>query len=290
MKILIFQLAVILIFPTVLFAEQTVYIAGLEKTKSGYDKMVAEKGGDPFKIDDYDSDYASRPVISLLTIVQALRAGGLNDFRIEFKVYPNLSRSISELKKGKAHILATDIWEIQFDDSVYKTAPFIRKGEFEKGIYMVAGSPLLKSALDVKELLKLKPITGLAWKLDIQILKMMGFKRIETSPTYNLLFKMLSKGRADFALLEFSRGASPHYWHDEALYPVPKTKIVFPYSRHFMVSRINPDGYKIYSILEKGLKKMRNDGTIDKALQQSGIICKEVKNWKTIWPEQTFCQ
>ncbi|WP_432737853.1 hypothetical protein [Maridesulfovibrio sp. FT414] len=285
MKQTISLLIILLLFPAVLDAKEIVYIAGLQSTKASYEKFISDKGGDPLKIHDYSSKYASRPVIALLIIVQALNAGGM-DAQFEFIPYPNHARSLSELKKGKAHILDTDIWEQHFDDSVYKTAPLIRSGEFEKGIYTYAESGLLQSQPDLNSLLKLKPITGMAWTTDIACLRSMGFDKIETAPTYPLLFKMLSRRRADFTLLEFARGAGNHYNNDDVLYPVQGIKVVLPYSRHFMVSRKHSGGKDVYEALEKGLNILRRDGTIERALYQSGALCRDTRDWKIIWPEQ----
>ena len=263
MKILITILFAIIIWPTILQAGQTVYVAGLESNKEQYKKFIAQKGGNPLTIKDYKSEYASRPVIALQTIQQALNLGGM-DAQFIFVTYPNYARCIAELKKGKAHILGTDIWEEQFDETVYKTAPFIRKGEFEKGIYTYNGSALPYSHSVLKELLNHKPITGLSWKTDQSVLRKMGFSKIETAPTYSLLFKMLTRKRAEFALLEFPETPDKHYMNDDILHAIKGVKVIFPYSRHFMVSKKHPGGVEIYTALEKGLKIMprkRNTGS-----------------------------
>ncbi|WP_027721075.1 hypothetical protein [Maridesulfovibrio zosterae] len=283
MRILLFIIIATLSFTSSTEAREIIYAAGLKGTKTGYDKLVKEKGGDPFAIKDYTSHIASRPVTSLLIIQQALKMGGM-DAEIRFASYPNIARSLAEVKKGKVSILATDMWEMDFDDSVYKTDPFIRKGDFEKGIYTYKDSPLLKSKPDLKQLLQYCPLTESSWTIDIDLLKMMGFKRIQTAPKYDLLFKMLNKRRADFLLLELSRSPDFIYKKNDAPVKVIKgVKIIFPYSRHFMVSKRHPDGKKIFTALQCGLKKLREDGTLERALYQSGIKDKRIKDWKVIY-------
>lgn len=202
MKQLILLLIFILVLPYTVCAHQVIYVAGIKSTKANYDKMLEEKGGDSLKITDYYSSYVSRPVISLIIIRQALKAGGMN-VEISFRPFPNFSRAIGEVKRGKALILASDIWEEQFDDEVYKTAPFIRKGEFEKGIYTSADSELLDKPMDLPRLLKSKPLTCMSWQVDLSVLHKMGFGKIETAPNYSLLFKMMSKKGPTSLFLNF---------------------------------------------------------------------------------------
>ncbi|WP_415713661.1 hypothetical protein [Maridesulfovibrio sp.] len=274
-----------MLWPSSLQARETVYVAGLASNIEQYEKMVAEKGGNPFEIKTYNSPYASRPALALLIMQQALKLGGM-DAQMIFATYPNYSRCITELKKGKATILASDIWEEQFDETVYKTIPFIRKGEFVKGIYTYCSPKLLKSRPTLNSLLKLRPITGLSWTIDQHVFHQMGYKNIEIAPTYPLLFKMLTRKRADYTLLEFPQDISHQFIDNNNLRLVEGVKVVFPYSRHFMVSKKHPEGAKVFKALQKGLKIMRKNGDIDRALHQTRIINEQVKNWKILWPKQ----
>ncbi|GLQ32001.1 hypothetical protein [Litoribrevibacter albus] len=180
------------------------------------------------------------------------------------------------------------MWESDFDESVYKSAPFIRKGEFEKGIYTTADSDLHKGTCDLAILQKLAPLTENSWGTDIEVLNHMQFKTIHTASRYNLLFKMLNKKRADFILLEFSSESTTLAHRDPSgdLYPVEGIKVVFPFSRHFMVSKKHSHGQRIYNALQKGLKILRKNGTIEKALYQSKLKLERVKDWKVIYPQQ----
>lgn len=251
----IFVFILFLAFPVQAIADgHVIYLTGVQSTESNFRQLVKEKGGDPLKITNFESPFASRPVVAMLILHQALALGGLNA-ELEFISTPNLSRCISEVKRGKIPLLATDIWEEDFDDSVYKTAPFVKKGDFEKGIYTYEGSELLKQKIDLNTLLQLVPLTEMSWTQDLNLLKKMGFQKITTAPRYELLLKMLQKKRADFVLLEFGKNRDMTY-HDPELnaYPVNGVKIVFPNSRHFMVSKLHPDGKKFTKPLNADLK------------------------------------
>jgi hypothetical protein len=285
MKIFIYILFAILLCPVSLRAEPPIYVAGIELNKEIYDKMVSEKGGNPLEIHDYSSPHASRPAIALIIMQQALSLGGMNA-KFEFIPYPNYTRCISELKKGRVDILATDMWEDQFDNTVYKTSPFINKGEFEKGIYACDYSELLKKTPNLSDLIQHVPIVGMSWELDRKTLRRMGNKIIQTAPTYPLIFEMLARKRADYTILEFPKDINSSYLNTCGLQLVKGVKIKFPYSRHFMISKKRKRGKKIYEALEKGLQIMRNNGTLYRALHQANIINDRVRDWKIIWPEK----
>ncbi|SDL32857.1 hypothetical protein SAMN05660337_2660 [Maridesulfovibrio ferrireducens] len=274
----------LLLFPAPTLATESISVAGNINTKHNYHKLVKSKGGDPLAITDYDSPYSSRPVISLLLLRQALHLGGLNA-NFFFISCPNPGRSLAEVKRGRAVVYSCDIWEQRFDSSVYKTSPVVRKGKFQKGLYVKKNSPLLKNATSLELLKKHVPLVGNTWITDIGVLKKAGFKTIQTAPRYDLLFKMMNKNRADFALLEFPRTNNLIIQSKNGdLYPIPNTKMIFPYSRHFMVSKKNPQGKQVYEALEKGLKILRKNGTIERALRQSGVINDKVKDWTVIYP------
>ncbi|SMF18425.1 hypothetical protein [Desulfovibrio gilichinskyi] len=261
-------------------AKERISIAGNTSTEYNYQKLIEYRGGDPLSISDYSSPYSSRPAISLLLLRQALHLGGI-DADFVYISCPNPGRSLAEVKKGHAIVYSSDMWEQDFDDSVYKTSPIIRRGEFQKGIYVKKGSPLLTST-NVEDDLKNKiPLVEHTWTIDIALLKSFGFKDMQTAPKYDLLFKMINRNRADFTILEFPR-TNDLTLQDKTgdLYPIPNAKIVLPYSRHFMVSKINPQGKRVYEALEKGLEILRKNGTIERALRQSGVINDKVKNWK----------
>ncbi|WP_291328541.1 hypothetical protein [Desulfovibrio sp. UCD-KL4C] len=267
-------------------AAEILSVAGNKSTEQNYQKLIEYKGGNPIAITDYSSPYSSRPVISLLLLRQALHLGGI-DADFVYISCPNPGRSISEVKKGRAVVYSSDMWEQDFDSSVYKTSPIIRKGEFQKGIYVKKDSPLLTSPNVANDLKNKIPLVEHTWNMDIAILKKCGFKYIQTAPKYDLLFKMINKNRGDFTILEFPRNTDLIIQNKTGdLYPIQNTKIVLPESRHFMVSKINPQGKKVYEALEKGLRIMRKNGTIDKALRQSGVINDKVKNWKVAFEQE----
>ncbi len=281
-------LVLLLFAPAPANATEIIPVAGNRSTKRNYNKLVESKGGDPLAIMNYESPYSTRPAISMLLLKQALTLGGL-DLDLFFITCPNPGRSITEVKNGRAVVYSSDIWELDFDDSVYKTAPIIQRGEFQKGLYVNKSSAFMKKSPSILSIKNSIPLVEHTWTTDIETLKKIGFKNIQTAPQYNLLFKMMNRDRADFILLEFPLDKNLDIENNDGdLYPIKNVKIVFPHSGHFMVSKNHPQGKIVYEALEKGLKIMREDGTIERALRQSHIINDEVKDWAIISPPHSL--
>ncbi len=283
-KILFTIILSILLTPTFALSSECISVASYTGTIKSYKNYIECNGGDPLAINDYGAPGITRTMLSILILVQALHVG---DFpcEMEFKNYPNSGRAISEVKKGNVTLLAEDMWKSNFDESVYMTAPLIRAGEFEKGIYVKKDSHFLNTTTPLKSLKDHVPLVGNTWTTDIDLLREMGFTQIETAPRYNQIFKMMGKGRADFSLIEFpNRDNLSQTVENVELHPIPNAKIAFADSRNFMVSKKHPQGKTVYTALEKGMKILRENGTIDRALRQSGVINDRIKDWAVIYP------
>ncbi|NDV28657.1 hypothetical protein [Desulfovibrio sp. JC010] len=244
--------------------QKIISVAAVPGTEEEYRNFIDSKGGNPLAVNDFSSLHAHRWVLALTLMQQALYKGGM-DAKLCFITFPNSARCLAEVKSGRTPLLASDMWEINFDDSVYKTRAIIPKGFFEKGIYHTLPSPLPKSISTLSELQKYTPLIVSGWGTDIRVLKEMGFDNIIYAPHHLLFGKMLSRKRADFTLLEFSK-EDDFNWEidDHLLYPVKDVKVVFPYSRHLMVSKQHPDGADIFNALQKGLKILDEEGTLKK--------------------------
>jgi hypothetical protein len=64
--------------------------------------------------------------------------------------------------------------------------------------------------------------------------------------------------------------------------PINNLKMFLPDTRHFVVSKRHPEGKAVFQALNKGLEILRINGTIEKALKQSGFINEKVTDWQTI--------
>lgn len=274
----------VLYSPPVADAVEEITVVCNVSTIENYTKLVASKGGNPFVIRNFNSPYASRPVVNLLLIAQSLHEGGL-DFVFDFIVSPNPGRSLNEVKLGNAVIYQADMWESEFDDSVYKSHPIIHKGQFQKGFYVNENSPLLQATQSIQHLKSTPLLIETTWRSDIKLLKDIGFTNITEVPKYELLLQMIAMGRKDMTFLEFpDRDDLVHKTRHGDLQPIQGIKVIFPESRHFMVSKKHPKGKMVFTALQAGLQILHKRGTITRAQIQAGVLNTRVDKWLTITP------
>jgi hypothetical protein len=100
------------------------------------------------------------------------------------------------------------------------------------------------------------------------------------------MFKMLKTGRVDYLFLYFSKredlvSSIPGY----DVVPVEGMKLVLYGTRHFIVSKKHKDSQKIALAMERGIKILKQQGAIKKAMIDSGFINPQVERWKAINPQ-----
>ncbi|MAY43448.1 MULTISPECIES: hypothetical protein [unclassified Neptuniibacter] len=100
------------------------------------------------------------------------------------------------------------------------------------------------------------------------------------------MFKMLKTGRVDYLFLYFSKrevlvSSIPGY----DVVPVEGMKLVLYGTLHFIVSIKHKDYQKIALAMERGIKILKQQGAIKKAMIDSGFINPQVVRWKAINPQ-----
>lgn len=237
----------------------------------------------PDQVSTFNSPHASRNVVSLALIQKALQLGGLSDVEFEFHLVPNSERERAEVKSGRVVIGSQDYWDYDFDDTVYRSDPVIIDGTFEKGLYTHPANAAMLSVRRREELKDRSAVIVGTWKGDVAVLRTLEPKEIHEVYEFQTVQKFLEMGRADFTLLEFS--ANPGMAvsiFGVSLVPVPGIKVALPGNRCWMVSRKHPQGEQVYKALSIGLKKLQQDGTIKRALTESGFFQNRVKGWRVI--------
>lgn len=272
----------LLLFP-VHAAASTITVAITRGEQETYERFLEEKGGEPLAITNFTSDCSTRPVVNLVLLQQALALGG-STAEISYQLVPNYCRAIHEVKTGNAVVISQDAWDDDFDESVFKSAPIIRRGEFRKAIYGLKTNRRLMSATTLADFHRLTALTGLKWSVDIKTLRQMNVSKLVLAPKYDLHFKMVMEGRADFGLLESS---NPGYLKGplpEQLDIVEGVTVGLAGSRHFMVSRKHPLGQEVFEALNRGIAILRERGMIRQALTECGFINPILERWKLINP------
>lgn len=236
-------------------------------------------------IERFEGPYANRPTVDLILQLQALSASGL-DFDYSLSTHTNHGRAVIEVAQGYADLTAETVWnaEIQASgDTLIATAPVIRNGEFEKGLYVLPSNQRMLSASLPDQFSEFVGVTVFNWSVDVQLLENLALKRIERVSKSENMFQMLRDGRADFTLLEFASTPDLSLEHGGVkLVPVPQCKVALPGSRSWIISRQSPHAALLAQAFEKGLAALRRDGRIERAFGECGFFNPKVARWRLV--------
>lgn len=248
--------------------------------------MSGKKLTDEISYKSPDLDTAQ--VVDTILISKALALGGLDpDF--EFVNIPNSERERAMVVSGEVTVPGTSQWDWWADanaTAVFKSAVVVPNGSFEKGLYTTKERASAIVVETTKDLANLTCVSNRNWRVDWKTLSRLAFKRLETAPNTESMFKMVDGGHADLTVQSFS--GKPDLSITVAgitLYPIKGWKVLLDGSRHYVVSKKNPHGAVAFAALQKGLAIMNQSGELARALTESGFFNVDVKNWKSIQPQ-----
>jgi len=252
--------------------------------KAKFQHFMSDKNiGD--KIVYKSPDLDSSPVVDTLLIYKALVLGGLHA-TLDFVDIPNSERERIMVISGAVVIAGTSQWDFFADENketLYKSDTVVPDGAFEKGLYTTKeklSSIVIKSA---KDLAKISCSSTSNWRVDWKTLQGLGFKILQDSPTRETMFKLVEGGRVDTTLQSFS--GTPDMSIVESgvtLYPIEGVKVLLSGTRHFVVSKVNPDGKAVFEALQRGLAILKKSNEINRALTETGFFNEKTKTWKAI--------
>ncbi|MBP3124834.1 hypothetical protein [Thalassospira sp. ER-Se-21-Dark] len=229
-------------------------------------------------------DSASLVMYSILQ--EALNAGGLAA-RVQVVPSPNSERSRMMVSEGFADIKSDWDFNIDADPKVLKSRPIVRRGEFEKGIYVRPDKLTLARNTPISNIHHLSAVSLRTWRLDWEVLERLEPASLSSAATKQQIYSLIDAGRADFTLLEFSSAPEMVRSSDGIrLYPMPGVKVVLPASQHFMISRALPNVEKIVKALNSGIDALHASGFIHQCLVNSGIINEQVRDWRILNPTE----
>lgn len=261
-------------------ARIVVPLAVHETTARGYQNFLNEKGVDPLEITDYSSLANSRPVIGLVLLQKALKLGGLNA-EIKLIPTPNTGRSDKAIRSGQAAGYGSDMWESAAGKDFYVAGPIVEATDFIKLFYVKKSAGPERPPLSLDDLRRLTGIVVHTWRDDQKVLDKAGLRYI-TAPNWELMWRMLKHGRGDYVFLEPGCTYELHRRYGVTIVPVKGIKASFPENRSFLIYKRHPLAKRIYKALQKGLKILRQNGEIKKALAQCCVPPQAVKNWRDI--------
>jgi hypothetical protein len=238
------------------------------------------------QISTYKNANAIRPVVDLVLQLQALKAGGL-DFDFELVRTLTYELAKTEVIQGRADLAAETIWDSEIAEhpkALLSTDPIIRNGEFVKGVYVLPNNEKLLKLATPEELRACTGAVVSGWALDVKTLEDIKLAGLVKTPTPELVFAAIQKHQADFTLAEFS--ARPDLSTELAgvrLVPVPGCKVAIMGSRSWIVGRASPHAAPLHAALMAGTKKLRDNGTIERAFSECGFFQARVADWKRLF-------
>jgi hypothetical protein len=234
----------------------------------------------------FDSPYANRPTVDFVLQLQALVAGGL-DFDYELIVVPNYERAKIEVVHGYTDLTAETVWDDEIAvhaDVLLPTAPVIRDGEFEKGLYVLPTNDRMLQVTSLEQLREFVGATVVSWPIDVRSLEAMGLKGVEKAFKEEGLFQLLQRRRADFTLAEFASTADMSVTLDGIkLVPVPGCKVALSGSRSWIIARNSPHAKALAAALKHGMQVLRDEGRIERAFMESGFFHPQATRWKRLF-------
>ena len=223
--------------------------------------------------------------IEILIFRKAVLLGGI-DAVFEDLVVPNSARAREAIRNGSALGGGTAQWHVYYDHlraDVYESDALIASGAYQKGLYTTRAKAATHAIKRLDDLRTLSAVSSDTWAVDWQTLAHLPLRTVYAAPDRSTQFRMVSGGRADFTLQDFS--AMPDLSIEEGdvrLYPLAGVKIALEGTRHFFVSRKHPDGARVFAALQKGLRQMRQSGEIDRLLARSLGRGEATRNWRTL--------
>ncbi len=236
-------------------------------------------------IDDYSGLGSRRDTVEIILLQQAFLRAGVDE-PVRFITADSYSRILRLLQSGEALAGGTSVWAINVasvQDAVALSDELIPDGKFEAGFYTTANNATALRASTLNDIQALHIVANPAWTVDWQTLNQLGIRHLEATPQWNSMVRMVLAHRVDALLAPFQNRVDLSLRTEfGVLYPIPGIKIALKGARFLPVSLKHPRGMVMLSALNQGLKKLRDEGRIERAYRQSGFYNQQVKNWRRL--------
>jgi hypothetical protein len=277
----------IMLVPHAGIAGQTIVAAVDEDIIADYQLFVGAR--DPIQIDYFGGVGARRDVIEIVLLQQALHLGG---FKGSVVLRPENSylRVLKLLTDGQVALSAALMWREDikpYSDHLFKTKALVKEGEFIAGLYTRADNQKALQANTLEKIHTLSAASNNHWKADVSTLKSLDIKKIYYATYWVQIVRMVVAGRADVTLAPFQINPDMKVMVDGLeLVPIPGIKVALPGSRHWPVSKVNPQGEEIFNALVRGIAELEKKNIIQRAYEECGFFHPQVKDWILLNPPQ----
>ena len=221
-------------------------------------------------------------VVEFLILCQALRLGGIEPMW-DIRPFPLSARILVEIKQGNILMATYPIWSRHKDNRyTFHSQAIVPAKQYTKGLYTAELNTGVLAIKDLPTLQQHTAISNKTWTVDWDLIQCLQLKA-QSVLNYEKMYQMVASNRGDYILLPFSKREDlRREQYAIRLTPIPNLKVVFNDSSHFMLSKKRPEAGKVYQAIEKGLTKMRADGTIIKAYRQIGQFNPLVEDWQAL--------
>lgn len=248
-----------------------------------YERFLA--GRNVQSIDDYGGKHSRRDVIEVVLLHQALYLGG---YRGTLELVPEDSyrRLLQKVASGQVTVSGVPVWDEDTGHAeLYTTEAIIREGEFVVGLYTSPNNAKALAVTEASDLHALSIVSTPQWRSDWRTIQSMGFNQVYDTFLWPMMVKMVWSKRADVTLAPFQPNETMSAYSEGLhLIPIPNIKVALRGSRHWIVSRADPEGEALFSALVKGVAMLRHEGVITRAYTESGFFDPRVKDWAVINP------
>lgn len=197
--------------------------------------------------------------------------------------YPVVPRLVAAISSGDIDVSGFGIWsnESQFPN-ILRSSPMLKKGEFNKGLYVTAQSKMSLSDYSPVPIDSLVAVSNQNWTYDWQILNC-EFKRVMHVDRYEQMFQILARQRADVLPLAF--GKNQDLSREEfgiRLLPIKGIKLSFPDSTHVLIAQQSPQKNILQNRIKASLAKLNSDGQLRQWYIKTGVINPMTDNWRPL--------
>lgn len=232
-------------------------------------------GKTPDQVNDFSGKFIRRDVVDMIIAQQALHLGGFNK-HFDYQVGKVNFRNTKLLEQGELLISFDSYWYQDaklLAEKVLISDPVIRKGEYYAGIYTAPDNKAVFKIKHLSDFNQLTSVSTVRWRTDWRTLAQLPLKNLIREDEWLSQVRMVSMQWVDFMLMPLMPAINNQYELENiTLKAVPNILMLLDDSRHFVVSKLHPDGIRAFNALQKGLKILREQGAIERAYRQAGFI------------------
>ncbi|MGH1576480.1 hypothetical protein [Planktotalea sp.] len=251
-----------------------------------YKRSLAGKDIADIDIADLPKIARTRHIAEILIHQIAPVLGGCN-CRIMYSPYASdtsHARSLEQIRLSQqvSHGVASFLTDSRANaDGILLSEPILAADEFFVGLYTHEARSDILELDDPDELKQLRFGVSRNWEIDRKVLADRNLIEV-TADGWNNLMVMVANKRADVIMQPFTAEEDFSFTDSGQglkLLPIPNYKMLFGDGRSYTISSTHPNGEEFLTALNKGIRLLRENGTIHEFMVNSGVINERVEDF-----------